>query len=209
MAVLQIPITKGGKTAFVTVDTDDAAQLPDQMLKECLFQGLKSMLNRGMSKITKETSPDTAEREAAALAKAQENVAQMAEGKLKVTGGKAKSGVSGVIKTEARRLARNLIKDSIKAEGGKVSHYEASEITRLANELLEDAEQGPKLFEMAKANLEESTKVPVAKSIMSSIKISDKRVAAAEKRKTEKKGQLSAKQAGLTKKSKPQQATAH
>ena len=59
MAVLQIPITKGGKTAFVTVDTDDAAQLPDQMLKECLFQGLKSMLNRGMSKITKETYPDT------------------------------------------------------------------------------------------------------------------------------------------------------
>ena len=209
MAVLNIPITKGGKTAFVTIDTDDAAQVPDAMLKEILFQGLKSCMNRGMSKITKETYPDQAEREAAALAKAQENVAAMAEGKLKVTGGKAKSGISGAVKTEARRLARNLIKDGMKAEGIKISHVEASEITRAANELLEDAEQGPLLIAQATENLAERSKTPVASKILGSIKISDKKVAAADKRKAEKKGQLSAKQAGLSKKSKPQHATAH
>lgn len=195
MTDLTIAITKGKSS--VTINTDE---LPEEVYKEALIQGLKVLLNRGMSKITKETYPNAEELKAAAMAKAESNVTDAKAGKVKITGGKAKSGVSGVVMTEARRLARNLVKDEMKRQGIKISYVEASEITKAANALIAD---DPTILETAKANLEERAKVPV-KINVASIPISAKKKAAAEKAKAEKKGQLSAKQAGMTTKVKPQ-----
>ena len=187
-AVLNVPITKSGKT--VEINTDD---LPDTVYQEALLQGLKVLANRGMSKITKVTYPAADELKDAAQAKALANVEDIKAGKIKFSGAK-KAKTSGAVMTEARRLAKNLVKDGIKEAGGKISHYEAKEITAAANELLNDAEQGPVLVAQAEANLAERAKTPIKVNV-SAIKISPKKVAAAEAKKAEKKP-LSAKQAG-------------
>lgn len=202
MAILTIPVTKG--KGSVQFDTD---QLPVDVFAEAMLQGLKVLVNRGMSKITKETYPEAEEMKAAAMAKAAENVEAINTSKIKFTGGKSANKVSGAVQTEARRLARNLVKDALKAAKIKISTVEAKEITAAANALLAE---DPSIFEKAKANLEDRSKVPVSTAIISSIKISDKLVAKAEAKKA--KDQLSAKQAGKVApraKAKGAQATAH
>lgn len=59
------------------------------------------------------------------------------------------------MKTEAMRLARNEVKDEIKRQGMKVSHFEASEITRAATELLK---QSPSIARQARKNVLERKK---------------------------------------------------
>ncbi len=199
MANLQIPVTKSKGT--VEIDTDN---LPDAVYKEALLQGLKVLVNRGMSKITKDTYTTPEELTAAAQAKAEENVIAIKEGNIKFSGGAKVKKASGAVMTEARRVARNLVKDAIKAAGMKVSHVEASEITKAANALIET---DPTIIEMAKTNLEAREKVPVAAAIIAGIPISEKLVKASEARKA--KDQLSAKQAGKVKpRAKQPEATA-
>lgn len=198
MAMMNVPVTKGKTT--VAIDTD---LIPTEVYAEALLQGLKVLVNRGMSKITKETYPQAEELVAAATAKANENAADILAGKVKLSGAKPKAA-SGAVMTEARRLARNLVKDEMKRQGIKISHVEASEITKAANALLAE---DPTLIETAKANLEERAKVPV-KINVAAIPISDKKVKAAEARKA--KDQLSKTQAGKVatrKKGQPAQAT--
>jgi hypothetical protein len=60
------------------------------------------------------------------------------------------------IMTEARRLAKNLIKDEMKRQGIRISYVEAKDITALANELLLDEHAGYALRRKAKANLHEA-----------------------------------------------------
>ena len=199
MAILNVPCTKGKGTVAINTETD----LPDAVYAEALLQGLKVLMNRGMSKITKETYPDAEEMKAAAMAKAAENLEAIREGKIRFTGGAKSNKASGAVMTEARRLARNLVKDEMKRQGIKISHVEASEITKAANALLEE---DPSLIETAKANLEERQKVPV-KINVKSIPISQKKVAAAEAKKV--KSGLSAKQAGKVKTRKKGEGEAH
>lgn len=193
MATLNVPVTKGKTT--IEIDTE---KLPDNVYQEALLQGLKVLANRGASKITKETYPDEDEMKAAAVAKAQEQVEALYEGKVRITGQKKAAGASGAVMTEARRLAKNLVKDGIKAAGMKVSHVESSVITKAANELL-NSEQGPGLIEQAKANLEERSKVKLGIDIKSLVHESPKLKAKAEERKAKAKETLSAKQAGKVK----------
>lgn len=192
MAELKVPITKG--KASVTINTDD---IPDAVYQEALLQGLKVLLNRGASKITKETYPADAELQAAAMAKAQEQVELVRTGKIKFTGQKASAKASGAVMTEARRLARNLVKDALKQAGHKISHYEAAEITKAANALLD---QDASILETAKANLEARSAKPIAIDVSALVQESPKLVAKAAKAAAEKKaakaGQLSATQAG-------------
>lgn len=191
MATLSIPVTKG--KANVEIDTD---ALPDAVYQEALRLGLKELANRGMSKVTKAAHPDEAELKAKAMEVAQANVEAIKAGKIKFTGQKA-SKVSGAVKTEAMRLARNLVKDAIKASGGKISHYEASEITKAAKELLE-ADQS--LLVMAEDNIKARETVGKTEKInLSSIKTSDKLVAKAEAKKKAGASTLSATQAGKVK----------
>lgn len=192
MSELKIAITKA-KGEFVTIDSD---KLPDDVFKAALELGLKTLVNRGTSKITKTLYPDEAELKAAAIAKANEQVELIMTSKIRFTGTKKAKGASGAVMTEARRLAKNLVKDQIKAAGLKISHYEASEITKAANALL-DSDTGPSIIEQAKANLAERENIKPALDITALIAPSAKKVAAAEAKKAEKKP-LSAKQAGKT-----------
>lgn len=192
--VVNVPITKGKTTMAVTLD-----DIPDDVYQEALLQGLKVLLNRGASKITKELYANADELKAAAVAKATEQLELVKTSKIKFTGGKKKSGTTGVVMTEARRLAKALVKDELKRKGIKISHVEASEITKAANAYLE-TEAGSTLVEQAKANLADREKVKLGDAIdvTSIIHESPALVAKAEARKS-KAGTLSAKQAGKVK----------
>ena len=192
--IINVPITKGKTTMAVTL-----ADIPDDVYQEALLQGLKVLLNRGASKITKELYSNAEELKAAALAKANEQLDLVKTSKIKFTGGKKKSGATGAVMTEARRLAKALVKDELKRAGIKISHVEASEITKAANLYLE-SEHGQALLDKAAANLAERENVTLTDTfdIKSIVKESPKLIAIAEAKKA-KGGTLSAKQAGKVK----------
>lgn len=193
MAELQIPITKGKGT--IVVDTE---LLSNEVYQEVVLQGLKVLLNRGASKVTKANYADPEELKAAAMAAGQAQLELVMTGKIKFTGSAKAKKASGVVMTEARRLARALVKDAIRAQGGKVSHYEASDITKAANALL-DTDQGKEILAEAERNITERSKTPAAIDVSAIIAPSPKLVAKAEAERSAGKAQLSAKQAGKPK----------
>ena len=207
MATLRIPVTKAGTT--LEVDTD---KLPEEAFRFVVEAGLKTLLNMSMSKIlTKGLEGDElAGAQSAALAKAQENLDALLAGKVKKTRSTAKDAngnkVSGPVMTEARRLAKEVVKNEIRAAGMKISHIEASVITKAANELIA---ADPSFIAQAQANLEARSTVKSAVDIKSLVHESPKLVAKAEKAKAEKKEQLSAKQAGKVAPRKSRDAGAH
>ena len=164
-----------------------------------------------LAKFGGDLSANAEELKAAAVAKANEQLELVQTSKIKFTGGKKKSGATGAVMTEARRLAKALVKDELKRAGIKISHVEASEITKAANLYLE-SEHGQALVEKAKANLAEREKISIAGDVdvTKVIAISPELVAKAEAKKA-KSGTLSAKQAGMVKKkAKPEaHATQH
>jgi hypothetical protein len=187
-------ITIALKNGAGTVDVD-TARLPDEVYREALMQGLKVIAERGMSKLTKANIPDEAERKAEIHRKAEGNVQEMYAGTIKITGAAKAKKASGAVMTEAMRLARNLVKDAMKANKIKISHVKASEITAAAKALLES---DASILTTAEANLaaREATplKIDITKlvHIDAGLKAKDdakKAKAAAEK-------PLSAKQAG-------------
>jgi hypothetical protein len=207
MADIQVPITKA--KGQVTIDSE---AIPQEVYEEALKLGLKELANRGMSKLTKAAFKGVeADLAAACMEQAEKNVEAIMTGKIRFAGKKAKSGESAAVMTEARRLAKNLVKDSIKAAGMKISHVEAKDITAAANELLA---ADPSLIDKAKANLAEREKTPVSIDIKSLIKESPKLVAKANAANEKKKaGTLSKTQAGkVAARAKPKagaSATAH
>lgn len=189
--IMSIAVTKSGNSVDV-----DTSKLPDDVYREALLQGLKVLINRGMSKVTKEALPDDAARKAEADHLAGVNVEKLYSGDVKLTGAKAKSAkASGAVMTEARRLAKNLVKDAMKANGIKISHVAASEITKAANALLE---ADPSIIDTATKNLADREKTPVAIDITKLIHTDPALVAKAEAKKAADKANrpLSAKQAG-------------
>lgn len=189
---LMIPVTKGG--GFVEIDT---ATIPQEVYEAALAEGLKAFVNKGMSKIMTKglEGQKLAEAQAAAMKKGQENAEAIKNGTIKLPGRKAKGKTPGKVMTEAMRLARNLIKDAMKAQGIKISHVKASEITKAAKAYLE---QDQSLIAKAEANLAEREAAPApAIDIKSLIHEDPALVAKAEAAAAKKKEQLSAKQAGL------------
>jgi hypothetical protein len=178
MPLIQIPITKGKGT--VEIDTD---AIPQEAWAEIIQLGLQTYCNKMPSKVSKVTYPVAEELQAAAMAVAAERVAEIMENRVKRgrTSASKTKGVSGAVMTEARRLARNLIKDEMKRQKIKVSHVEASEITKAANALLQTQ---PELIEQAKANLAQRDQVKVPIDVKA-IPVSTKKVAAAEAKKAE------------------------
>ena len=179
----------------VTVDT---SKLPDDVYREALMQGLKAIAERAMSKITKEAYPDEAERKAAIKAKAEANIQDMYDGKTKITGRAAVKKASGAVMTEAMRLARNLVKDAMKANKIKISHVKASEITSAAKALIES---DPSIVVKAEENLKAREATPIKINIASLIHTDPALVAKDEAKKAAKAaekaaGPISAKQAG-------------
>lgn len=191
MTILFVPVTKAGSS--VTVDTD---KIHDTMYAEALAQGLKVMVNGGMTKLTKENIPDETARKAEALKIAEDRVNLMIEGKLKLGRQAAASkGPSGAVMTEARRLARIAVKEMLKSKGLKVSTYDASEITKAANEIIA---ADPSYVTTAESNLATRGKGPVPTNIdiTAMIQPDPKKVAELEAKKVEKAGVLSKTQAG-------------
>ena len=173
----------------------DTASLPDAVYREALMQGLKSIAERAMSKITKEAYPDEAERKAAIKTKAEANIQAMYSGDIKITGVAKAKKASGAVMTEAMRLARNLVKDAIKRAKGKISHYKASEISKAAEDLIKT---DPSILVTAEKNLEARAATPVKMDITSLIHVDPALVAKDEAKKAKAKADkpLSAKQAG-------------
>jgi len=204
MAELQIPITKG--KGFLTINTDDVEKGGDmtaEVYREALIQGLKVILNRGMSKITKESFENEGGEEAmkaAAMKTAEKTLGAMRTNSIRFTGEKKASGkVAGEVMTEARRIARNYVKEGLKAEGEKIAHYPAKEITRAANEMIaenpEIVEEAKRIVEARKAETIGTGKIDL-KRFAKSINKDPKLVAAAEKEKAERKAASSATKAG-------------
>lgn len=202
MAIMSVPVTKG--KGNIEINTDD---IPEAVYAEALLQGLKVLLNRGASKVTKETYPVEDELKAAAMAKAEEQKALVMSGGIRFTGQAKSKKASGQVMTEARRLAKNLVKDEMKRQGIKISHVDAKDITTAANQLLE---QMPELIVQAEANIAERDKTPVKIDLKAIIPVNEGKKAKEEARKKDK--PISAKQAGMVTKrakGKPAEATAH
>jgi hypothetical protein len=198
---VEIAVTKA--KAAITFTKEEIDALPDEVFSEIVKLGLKEMVNRGMSKIgaAKGLEGEALQKyEASAMEIAKANVEKIKSGEI-LKGRKSGSlKVSGAVKTEAMRLARNLVKDELKKAGLKISHYPASEITNAAKALLEVT---PEIIAQAEANLASRAQAPAKIDVTKLVKESPDLVAKAEKAKAERKTQLSAKQAGLPKKHKP------
>ena len=176
----------------VSVDT---AKLPDDVYKEALLQGLKVLAERAMSKITKEAYPVEDERKAAIKAKAEANIQDMYDGKTKLTGQPKSKKASGAVMTEAMRLARNLVKDAMKANKIKISTVKASEITAAAKALIE---ADPSIVTTAEANIKARQATPIKIDITKLVHADPELVRKDEEKKAKAKADkpLSAKQAG-------------
>lgn len=201
--LLKVPCTKSG--SYVEVDVN---KLPEDVYREVVLQGLKVLVNRGQSKVTKAEIPDETARKAKAQEIAEKNVEAIMAGNIKFSSGTKAKKASGEVMTEARRIARAKVKDALKAAGEKPSLYAASAITKAANALI-DAD--PSILETAKANIEARKDGPAVTTIdiKSLIQPDPKRIAAAAEEKAARSSQLSAKQAGKPgKRSKGQQASA-
>lgn len=192
MGIFKVPVVKGKDT--MDVDTDE---LPEAVFREIVAQGLKVLLNRGTTKITKTQYPNADELKTAAMAKAAEQLQAMKDGKIRIMGTKADKA-SGAVMTEARRIARNLVKDEMKRQKIKVSYVDAKDITAAANALIA---ANPDIVEQAKATLAERDAKAAAMSealsgIAKAVQINPKKQAKAEEEKAKAKEQLSKTQAG-------------
>jgi len=209
MSTMNIKVTKAGKSLEV-----DLQELPDEAYQFVLQKGLEALLNARMSKVlTKGLEGEKlAEAQAAALKIAEENLSNLKAGKITKARGGAKDAngnkVAANVMTEARRLSKEVVKNEIRAAGMKISHVEASVITKAANELIA---ADPSFIENAKANIEARSAVKSAINIADLVHESPKLVAKAEAAKAERKTQLSAKQAGKAapRKKKAPEATAN
>jgi hypothetical protein len=183
---LNIPVVKAKSTIKIMTD-----KLPEHVYREALTLGLKQLVNRGQTTLTKEGYPDPEKLKAASMEKAEATLENMYAGKIRMVGGAKSDKVPREIMTEARRIARNLVKAELKRAGVKVSYVESSEITKAANALLA---ADPDIIEQAKEEVEKQDRKKVKLDIAGMVPISQKKVKAAEAKKADK--AISAKQAG-------------
>lgn len=200
MAILQIPVVKSKSTIEI-----DTSLLSEEVYTEVVRLGLKELTNRGMSKVTKAAYGDADAKKAgfdsgeahmrdAAQKIATTNVEKIIKGDIRFSADGAVKKASGVVMTEARRLAKAIVKYIIMSNKGRIADYEAKEITAAANALL-NSEAGKEILAKAEANIKEREAVKVeGVDIMSLIKTSPALVAKAEARKS--KATLSKTQAG-------------
>jgi hypothetical protein len=175
------------------------------------LQGLKVLLNRGMSKIaTKGLEGEKLEQaQEAAMKVAVANLEKVRKGELRATRAKADGKIAGEVMTEAVKIAKAMIKAGIKANGGKVSLVEPKEITRMAKELLADEDEGAGIIAQAQTAITERKAKEQAiqvklKALGAKVPVSAERKAKAEsKAKANKAEGLSAKQAGIALRAKP------
>lgn len=179
MAKYSIPCVKGKQAREI-----DSQALPQDVYTYFFLIGAKTVLNR-MAKVVRSAYDTEAEYLAAAMEKFEENIASAMEGKVRMTGfkvGAAKG--SGKVKTEARRIARELVKEQLRAANEKLSQYDAKDITEAADALIAE---DPSIVAQAEANLAEraekakGVKIDVAKIHKNPKKVAQLAAAAAAK----------------------------
>ncbi len=148
-----IPL-KGG-CGHVTLEDADA--VPLEMYRYIFQQGLEAIVNSvGMSKllpgITKLEGTDAEKAKDAVRKQARANVQDLLKGQIKLKGARSAVKVDGAVQTEALRMAKEMVKDLIRANNQKIGAYKASEITASAKIVLE---ANPDLIKKAEANLAE------------------------------------------------------
>ena len=164
---LSVPITKAKLTVEIDIDA-----LPPDVYKEVLLQGLKHFVNQGMGEVKTAGLKEDALTKAQAVAAeiADKNVGKIYENKIRMTKG-TRSKVSGAVKTEAMRLARMIIKQAIRDQGEKVTHYSAKDISFAATQWLAETEEGKECFVQAEKNVKVRVETEAkAKIDLSSIK---------------------------------------
>jgi len=197
--IINVPIAKAGKDANLTVDV---SLLSEEMYALCLAEGLKSILNSRMSKVGPVTKlekegklEELKTNQELALKIAQDNLTKLMAGDIKAKSKAAKSDLPRDVQTEARRIARDIVKNQIRASGGKPSHYSAKDITAAADEFIK---RDPSIVEDAKAALAKRAGNKPEVNISDLIKESPSLVAKAKaKADANKASGLSAKQAGM------------
>ena len=203
---VQIPITKAGKGVGFPVDVTDLQNTLSAEDYAMVFQeGLKVLLNSRMSKLpaTKDLQgSELAAATAKALEKAEENLRMLRAGELRKKAGgttAAAAGVTKVVMTEATRLAKEVIKSTIKKAGQKISLYTAAQITAAAKA---EVANNPKYLADAAIAVAEREKIPTLDGIMANLTPDPKLVKKAAEAKAEaaRNKPLSATQSGKTKK---------
>jgi hypothetical protein len=146
--ILTVAVSKG-RSGEIDVDT---AKLAEYVYINCLKEGAKTHVNKGMSKIVKANFKTVGEFQAAVMAKAQENLKAMYAGTMVIRGsGKAKGDkVPTEVLTLARNMARAIVKGELKKKGFKVSLVKSAVITKAANLLLT---QRPEIITKAAADI--------------------------------------------------------
>lgn len=211
MNVFEVAVAKAGKDAKLTVDV---SALTDEMYELVMAEGLKTILNSRMSKVgpvtkyAKEGKVDELTKaQDLALKIATDNLSKLLAGETKAKSKAAKSDLPREIITEARRIARDIVKNQIRAAGGKPSHYSAKDITAAADEFIKN---DPSIVEDAKEALAKRTSNKPTVDIKSLIHESPTLVAKAKaKSEANKAPGLSAKQAGMVPTRKKGQAPQH
>lgn len=198
MANLRVPIAKGGKDAYIDVDYD---LIPTEQLTNVAINGLVTILNARMSKvgaITKLEGKALEDAKAMAMKIANENLESLMANRTKPKGKAAKSDHPREVMTEARRIAKEMVKNKLRAANRRISHVAASDITKAANMMIES---DPSIIEKAREAIAERANLTNTMTseidVTSMVPEDPKKVAKAEKAKTDRRGQLSATQAGL------------
>ena len=185
MAMFTVPITKAKEDI---VDIDSKA-FSDEVYDYIFSEGLKTVLNKGMTKVTAKDIPDEDERKAKAMEIAQATLQNLYDGKVPSRKKKA-AKESGKVMTEARRLAKEAVKQQLRKSKKKISHYKASDITAAANALLE-IDDGKKFIAKVKENIEAAEAESVPDSLLDNLhedeSLVEKAAEAAEARKSTKK----------------------
>lgn len=140
----------------------DTSKVEDMAMYEYIFMtGVETLVNKvGMSKIsaglTKLEGEEKAKAIAAVVEQALKNIQAMYDGDLK--GAKATSKRTGAVQTEAMRLAKALVKQTLRDNGYKLSAFDAKELTDFAKEVLKENQD---LYKTAEENLKARAALPV------------------------------------------------
>lgn len=162
MATVKIPVPKAGKEAYITIDTDEISN--PSVYEAIVIEGLKACLNAGMTskKVgaqTKLDAADLAKSQAAALEIATENFGRLKAGTFKFSGSRARGAEPVKVMNEAIRLAREVLKDQLKAANIPLKAVPAKDLTAAAKQRVNE---DPKYIADAKTNLAARESVPKA-----------------------------------------------
>lgn len=201
---VSVPIAKAGDKAFLDVEIE---QIPPDTWSLVILEGLKVVLNARMSTVgavTKLEGKELEDAHAHAMKIANDNRDKLMAGDLKAKTKATKSDIPREVQTEARRQAREVVRNTIRQAGGKISQYAASDITKWADAVIANdpsyIEKATAAIE-ARANLTQGIDLAVVGMDKDTIlsKVDPKKLKAAADKKAAAKSTLSATQSGKVK----------